>query len=126
MLCWLLTTRAWRRYRARRGHSPRPHFSAQRLEMAKESTGHGSPLPQPGARSAPAGPGGGQEMGGIRGVEHFMQRVALQGFVPSMITAITEVYQTGAKRVEYDKHIPSSATLKRWKSARPAPPTSTP
>ena len=42
-------------------------------------------------------------MGGIRGVEHFMQRVALQGS-PSMITAITEVYQTGAKTVEYDKH----------------------
>ena len=71
-------------------------------EMAKESTGHGSPLPQL-IHGGPGRAGGGQEMGGIRGVEHFMQRVALQGS-PSMITAITEVYQTGAKTVEYDKH----------------------
>jgi len=71
-------------------------------EMAKESTGHGSPLPQL-IHGGPGRAGGGQEMGGIRGVEHFMQRVALQGS-PSMITAITEVYQTGAKQMEYDKH----------------------
>lgn len=71
-------------------------------EMAKESTGHGSPLPQL-IHGGPGRAGGGQEMGGIRGVEHFMQRVALQGS-PSMITAITEVYQTGAKKVEKDKH----------------------
>jgi oxepin-CoA hydrolase/3-oxo-5,6-dehydrosuberyl-CoA semialdehyde dehydrogenase len=71
-------------------------------EMAKESTGHGSPLPQL-IHGGPGRAGGGQEMGGIRGVEHFMQRVALQGS-PSMITAITEVYQTGAKIIEHDKH----------------------
>lgn len=71
-------------------------------EMAKESTGHGSPLPQL-IHGGPGRAGGGQEMGGIRGVEHFMQRVALQGS-PSMITAITEVYQTGAKQLERDKH----------------------
>ncbi len=71
-------------------------------EMAKESTGHGSPLPLL-IHGGPGRAGGGQEMGGMRGVEHFMQRVALQGS-PSMITAITEVYQTGAKQVEYDKH----------------------
>ena len=71
-------------------------------EMAKESTGHGSPLPQL-IHGGPGRAGGGQEMGGIRGVEHFMQRVALQGS-PSMITAITEVYQTGAKQIERDKH----------------------
>ena len=71
-------------------------------EMAKESTGHGSPLPQL-IHGGPGRAGGGQEMGGIRGVEHFMQRVALQGS-PSMITAITQVYQTGAKQLEYDKH----------------------
>ena len=64
-------------------------------EMAKESTGHGSPLPQL-VHGGPGRAGGGQEMGGIRGVEHFMQRVALQGS-PSMITAITDVYQAGAK-----------------------------
>ena len=71
-------------------------------EMAKESTGHGAPLPQL-IHGGPGRAGGGQEMGGMRGVEHFMQRVALQGS-PSMITAITDVYQTGARRVEYDKH----------------------
>ena len=71
-------------------------------EMAKESTGHGSPLPLL-IHGGPGRAGGGQEMGGIRGVEHFMQRVALQGS-PSMITAITDVYQTGAKQIERDKH----------------------
>ena len=71
-------------------------------EMAKESTGHGSPLPQL-IHGGPGRAGGGQEMGGIRGVEHFMQRVALQGS-PSMITAITQVYQTGARQLAYDKH----------------------
>ncbi|RSK45377.1 phenylacetic acid degradation bifunctional protein PaaZ [Hymenobacter rigui] len=71
-------------------------------EMAKESTGHGSPLPML-IHGGPGRAGGGQEMGGIRGVEHFMQRVALQGS-PSMITAITEVYQPKAKQIEKDKH----------------------
>ena len=71
-------------------------------EMARESTGHGSPLPLL-IHGGPGRAGGGQEMGGIRGVEHFMQRVALQGS-PSMITAITDVYQTGAKQIERDKH----------------------
>ncbi|WP_201983447.1 phenylacetic acid degradation bifunctional protein PaaZ [Hymenobacter rubidus] len=71
-------------------------------EMAKESTGHGSPLPQL-IHGGPGRAGGGQEMGGIRGVEHFMQRVALQGS-PSMITAITEVYQPKARQIEKDKH----------------------
>ncbi|MBC6610036.1 phenylacetic acid degradation bifunctional protein PaaZ [Hymenobacter sp. BT507] len=71
-------------------------------EMAKESTGHGSPLPLL-IHGGPGRAGGGQEMGGIRGVEHFMQRVAIQGS-PSMITAITDVYQPKAKQVERDKH----------------------
>ncbi|MFD1469806.1 phenylacetic acid degradation bifunctional protein PaaZ [Hymenobacter caeli] len=71
-------------------------------EMAKESTGHGAPLPQL-IHGGPGRAGGGQEMGGIRGVEHFMQRVALQGS-PSMLTAITQVYQVGARKIEKDKH----------------------
>jgi oxepin-CoA hydrolase/3-oxo-5,6-dehydrosuberyl-CoA semialdehyde dehydrogenase len=71
-------------------------------EMAKESTGHGSPMPQL-IHGGPGRAGGGQEMGGIRGVEHFMQRVALQGS-PSMLTAITDVYQAGSKQIEKDKH----------------------
>jgi oxepin-CoA hydrolase/3-oxo-5,6-dehydrosuberyl-CoA semialdehyde dehydrogenase len=71
-------------------------------ECAKESTGHGSPLPLL-VHGGPGRAGNGEEMGGVRGVKHYMQRVALQGS-PSMITAITNVYQAGAKQTEDDKH----------------------
>jgi oxepin-CoA hydrolase/3-oxo-5,6-dehydrosuberyl-CoA semialdehyde dehydrogenase len=64
-------------------------------ECAKESTGHGSPLPML-VHGGPGRAGGGEEMGGIRGVKHYMQRVAIQGS-PTTITAITEVYQQNAK-----------------------------
>ena len=53
--------------------------------------------------AAPAGPAAGRKWAASGAWSTFMQRVALQGS-PSMITAITQVYQTGAKRVEYDKH----------------------
>jgi oxepin-CoA hydrolase/3-oxo-5,6-dehydrosuberyl-CoA semialdehyde dehydrogenase len=71
-------------------------------ECAKESTGHGSPLPLL-VHGGPGRAGGGEEMGGIRGVKHYMQRVALQGS-PSMITAITNVYQQNAKGKDPGKH----------------------
>ncbi|MBC8081720.1 MAG: phenylacetic acid degradation bifunctional protein PaaZ [Hymenobacter sp.] len=71
-------------------------------EMAKESTGHGSPLPLL-VHGGPGRAGGGEEMGGMRGVQHFMQRVAIQGS-PTMLTAITGVYQQNAKQIEKDKH----------------------
>jgi len=61
---------------------------------AKESTGHGSPLPLL-VHGGPGRAGGGEEMGGIRGVKHYMQRVALQAS-PDMITAITNTYQSHA------------------------------
>ena len=64
-------------------------------DCAKESTGHGSPLPLL-VHGGPGRAGGGEEMGGIRGVKHYMQRVAVQGS-PSMLTAITNVYQQYAK-----------------------------
>jgi oxepin-CoA hydrolase/3-oxo-5,6-dehydrosuberyl-CoA semialdehyde dehydrogenase len=64
-------------------------------ECAKESTGHGSPLPLL-VHGGPGRAGGGEEMGGIRGVKHYMQRTALQGS-PGTITAITNVYQQYAK-----------------------------
>jgi oxepin-CoA hydrolase/3-oxo-5,6-dehydrosuberyl-CoA semialdehyde dehydrogenase len=64
-------------------------------ECAKESTGHGSPLPML-VHGGPGRAGGGEEMGGIRGVKHYMQRVAIQGS-PTTITAITKVYQQNAK-----------------------------
>ena len=64
-------------------------------ECAKESTGHGSPLPLL-VHGGPGRAGGGEEMGGIRGVKHYMQRVAIQGS-PTTITAITNIYQPYAK-----------------------------
>ncbi len=71
-------------------------------ECAKESTGHGSPLPLL-VHGGPGRAGGGEEMGGVRGVKHYMQRVAVQGS-PSAITAITNVYQPNARQNEDDKH----------------------
>ena len=71
-------------------------------ESAKESTGHGSPLPQL-IHGGPGRAGGGEEMGGIRGVQHYMQRVAVQGS-PSTLTTITNSYQAGGKIREDEKH----------------------
>lgn len=71
-------------------------------EDAKESTGHGSPLPLL-VHGGPGRAGGGEEMGGVRGVKHYMQRTAIQGS-PSAITAITNVYQTGGATHEDEKH----------------------
>ncbi|MFM9908445.1 MAG: MaoC/PaaZ C-terminal domain-containing protein, partial [Chitinophagaceae bacterium] len=64
-------------------------------DCAKESTGYGSPLPLL-VHGGPGRAGGGEEMGGIRGVKHYMQRTAIQGS-PSTITAITNVYHQYAK-----------------------------
>lgn len=71
-------------------------------EMAKYSTGHGSPLPTL-VHGGPGRAGGGEEMGGMRGVKHYLQRCAIQG-TPSDIAAITGVYQQGADVVYTDKH----------------------
>ncbi len=71
-------------------------------DCARESTGHGSPLPML-VHGGPGRAGGGEEMGGKRGVLHYMQRTAIQGS-PSMITAITNVYQQGAKGKTSDIH----------------------
>lgn len=70
---------------------------------AKESTGHGSPMPLL-THGGPGRAGGGEEMGGKRGVLHYMQRTAIQGS-PTMITNITNQYQYGAEQTEFDKHI---------------------
>lgn len=69
-------------------------------DCAKESTGHGSPMPQL-THGGPGRAGGGEEMGGIRGVKHYLQRTAIQGS-PTMLTAITNQYQTGAD-FKFDK-----------------------
>jgi oxepin-CoA hydrolase/3-oxo-5,6-dehydrosuberyl-CoA semialdehyde dehydrogenase len=63
---------------------------------AKESTGHGSPLPHL-VHGGPGRAGGGEEMGGARGVLHFMQRTAVQGH-PTMLAAITGQWSKGAEQ----------------------------
>ncbi len=65
-------------------------------ESAKESTGHGSPLPHL-VHGGPGRAGGGEEMGGVRGVLHYMQRTALQASPTTLMHVINE-YTTGAER----------------------------
>lgn len=69
---------------------------------AKESTGHGSPMPLL-VHGGPGHAGGGEEMGGKRGVLHYLQRTAIQGS-PSMLTSITNVYQQGGEQRESEIH----------------------
>ena len=72
-------------------------------ECAKESTGHGSPMPLL-THGGPGRAGGGEEMGGKRGVLHYLQRTAIQGH-PNTITAITEQFQIGAEMPEANPHV---------------------
>jgi oxepin-CoA hydrolase/3-oxo-5,6-dehydrosuberyl-CoA semialdehyde dehydrogenase len=69
---------------------------------AAESTGHGWPLPVR-VHGGPGRAGGSEEMGGVRGVKHYMQRTALQSS-PAMIAAITEQYIPGAPKHIIDVH----------------------
>ncbi|SFO49174.1 oxepin-CoA hydrolase / 3-oxo-5,6-dehydrosuberyl-CoA semialdehyde dehydrogenase [Actinomadura madurae] len=71
-------------------------------EDAKESTGHGSPLP-PLVHGGPGRAGGGEEMGGIRGVVHHMRRTAVQAG-PAMLTSITGRWVPGTDRTVTDEH----------------------
>lgn len=64
---------------------------------AAESTGHGSPLPML-VHGGPGRAGGGEELGGLRAVKHYMQRTAIQGS-PSMLTAISKQWMRGADTV---------------------------
>jgi oxepin-CoA hydrolase/3-oxo-5,6-dehydrosuberyl-CoA semialdehyde dehydrogenase len=72
-------------------------------ECAKESTGHGSPMPLL-THGGPGRAGGGEEMGGKRGVLHYLQRTAIQGH-PSTITAITQQFQVGSAMPEAQPHV---------------------
>jgi oxepin-CoA hydrolase/3-oxo-5,6-dehydrosuberyl-CoA semialdehyde dehydrogenase len=72
-------------------------------ECAKESTGHGSPMPLL-THGGPGRAGGGEEMGGKRGVLHYLQRTAIQGH-PTTITAITKQFQVGAAMPEANPHV---------------------
>jgi len=71
-------------------------------ENAKESTGHGSPLPTL-VHGGPGRAGGGEEMGGMRGVKHYLQRTAIQGS-PTTLTEITGIYQQGGAYKEAEQH----------------------
>ena len=71
-------------------------------DCAKESTGHGSPMPHL-VHGGPGRAGGGEEMGGMRGVMHYMQRTAIQGS-PTTITKITNEYQAGGEQTFDGKH----------------------
>ena len=71
-------------------------------ENAKENTGHGSPMPML-VHGGPGRAGGGEEMGGKRGVMHYLQRTAIQG-TPTTLTKITNQYQYGAKQNILDVH----------------------
>lgn len=71
-------------------------------ECAKESTGHGSPMPML-VHGGPGRAGGGEEMGGKRGVFHYLQRTAIQGS-PTTITHVLNNYQYGAKHLDKGIH----------------------
>ncbi len=71
-------------------------------DSAKESTGHGSPMPHM-VHGGPGRAGGGEEMGGIRGVKHYMQRTALQGH-PRVLSAITHRYIAGSATQQAPPH----------------------
>jgi oxepin-CoA hydrolase/3-oxo-5,6-dehydrosuberyl-CoA semialdehyde dehydrogenase len=71
-------------------------------DCAKESTGHGSPLPML-VHGGPGRAGGGEEMGGIRGVLHYMQRTAIQGS-PQTIAAVTGRWVPGAVQKDPGRH----------------------
>lgn len=76
-------------------------------EAAAESTGHGSPLPML-KHGGPGRAGGGEELGGLRAVKHYLQRTAVQGS-PSMLAAVTREHVRGARVIETEMH-----PFRRW------------
>ena len=71
-------------------------------ENAKQSTGHGSPLPAL-VHGGPGRAGGGEEMGGMRGIKHYLQRCAVQG-TPTTLTEVTGIYQPKGAYKEAEQH----------------------
>ncbi len=71
-------------------------------DSMKESTGHGSPLPHM-VHGGPGRAGGSEELGGIRGVKHYMQRTAIQG-APDILTAIGSKWVPGAAEIKGPAH----------------------
>ena len=72
-------------------------------DCARESTGHGSPMPLL-THGGPGRAGGGEEMGGKRGILHYLQRTAIQGH-PTTISQITSQYQVGGAKREAQPHV---------------------
>lgn len=72
-------------------------------ENAKIHTGHGSPLPYL-VHGGPGRAGGGEEMGGVRGVKHYLQRCAIQG-TPTTLTEVTQQYQKGGRFKDPGQHV---------------------
>lgn len=90
-------------------------------ESAKESTGHGSPLPML-VHGGPGRAGGGEEMGGLRGIKHYMQRTAVQGS-PTMLAAVGKEWVRGAETTEdlvhpFKKHFEDIAIGESLTTAR--------
>jgi len=81
-------------------HHGRLYFADR--DAGKEATGHGSPLPHM-VHGGPGRAGGGEEMGGIRGVLHYMQRTAVQAS-PALLSGITRSWVTGSTVVEKEQH----------------------
>jgi oxepin-CoA hydrolase/3-oxo-5,6-dehydrosuberyl-CoA semialdehyde dehydrogenase len=71
-------------------------------DCARTHTGHGSPMPQM-LHGGPGRAGGGEELGGMRAVHHYMQRTALQG-TPAMVAAVTMRWLKGAPEIEKPQH----------------------
>ncbi len=71
-------------------------------DSMKEATGHGSPLPHM-VHGGPGRAGGGEELGGIRAVKHYMQRTAIQGS-PDILTGIGGTWVPGAREIDADSH----------------------
>ncbi|MDF1502028.1 phenylacetic acid degradation bifunctional protein PaaZ [Roseisolibacter sp. H3M3-2] len=88
---------------------------------AKESTGHGSPLPHL-VHGGPGRAGGGEEMGGVRGVLHYMQRTAVQGS-PAIVAAVTREWSKGAEELKdrihpFRKHFEELRIGETWSTHR--------
>jgi oxepin-CoA hydrolase/3-oxo-5,6-dehydrosuberyl-CoA semialdehyde dehydrogenase len=81
-------------------HHGRLYFNNR--DSMKGSTGHGSPLPHL-VHGGPGRAGGGEEMGGVRGVMHYMQRTAIQGS-PDILTGVTGQWVPGAAEIEAPAH----------------------
>ncbi|WP_375459582.1 phenylacetic acid degradation bifunctional protein PaaZ [uncultured Enterovirga sp.] len=71
-------------------------------DSAPESTGHGSPLPGL-LHGGPGRAGGGEELGGLRGVFHYLQRTAIQGS-PARLASLTRSWIRGAPAPATPRH----------------------